>query len=157
MNSLLSNLCKNTSTIVGIEMAIYSCDHELKNIESPGNKIRPIDQNNSNTIEVIILALPPVMSATEKFVLFQPNNLRYRYTNTYELRNRKCTSKRTSTLTYTGRRHAFQMCWPIQPNSRKPFASAYQSASHNAGSFYEFENHIFRTRIPKIQTASLHF
>lgn len=47
-------------------MAMYSWDHELKNIERPGKNISPIDQNSSNIIDVIILALPPVMSATTK-------------------------------------------------------------------------------------------
>lgn len=54
---------RKTSTIVGIEIAMYSCDHVLKNIDSDGNRIRPIDQNSSNTIDVIIFGWPPVMSA----------------------------------------------------------------------------------------------
>lgn len=46
-------------------MPIYSFHHSSKNNANIGKMIKPIDQKNSNTSDVIIFAAPFVMSITE--------------------------------------------------------------------------------------------
>lgn len=51
--------------MVGVEMAIYNFHQSSMNRSNIGKMIMPIDQNNSNTSDVIILAAPLVISTTE--------------------------------------------------------------------------------------------
>lgn len=52
------------SRIVGIEIAMYIFHHSSINNAKIGKTIKPIDQKNSNTSDVIIFAAPFVISPT---------------------------------------------------------------------------------------------
>lgn len=54
------------SKIVGIEMPMYMRHQSLMNSENSGSTIKPIDQKNSNTIVLMTLAAPLVISPTLK-------------------------------------------------------------------------------------------
>lgn len=51
--------------MVGMEMAMYNFHHCSMNNAKMGRTIKPMDQKNSKTREVIILAAPFVMSTTK--------------------------------------------------------------------------------------------
>lgn len=65
----MNYLYKKIRQIVGDDIAMYNFHQPSMNKANTGNIIKPILQKNSNTIDVIILAGPFVMSTTEsKFV-----------------------------------------------------------------------------------------
>lgn len=59
-----SHLHKMIRITVGHEIAIYKCVQLLTKCANKGNRITPIDQNDSNNVWQMVFGFPPVMSVT---------------------------------------------------------------------------------------------
>lgn len=61
--------------MVGIDIAIYNFHQSSMNKLNTGKMIKPIDQKNSNTSDVIVLAAPFVISTTRIISNFIKNKM----------------------------------------------------------------------------------
>lgn len=93
-----SYLIKNIKQRVGSDMPIYSFHHSSKNNANIGKMIKPIDQKNSNTNDVIIFAAPFVISITE--IIRNGFVSNYNYWKVYLIRMKALASIEPLSLTY---------------------------------------------------------